>query len=105
VEKRQEIGLETGIKRFIKALIITGEKIVGINGDSVVMTDSAVSTGGGTGGSNQQIEETVHVDEYKGEMALVEYHNPGVLHRQQRKLHTVPDVDDNLIRGGGFNDV
>jgi hypothetical protein len=28
VEKRQEIGLETGIKRFIKTLIITGEKIV-----------------------------------------------------------------------------
>jgi len=66
VDKRQEIRLESaeGMRRFIKSLIIVGEKIVGINGDSVVMTSSDGAEA--------------------AQLALVKYRGAGTLYRVKR---------------------
>ena len=74
VDKRQEIRLESaeGMRRFIKSLIIVGEKIVGINGDSVVMTSSDGAEA--------------------AQLALVKYRGAGTLYRVKRDPESVDEM-------------
>jgi len=109
--KRQEIGLEKDVKRFIKTLIINGEKIIGINGNSIVMTSSSVQSSGDlvTSSSAQSSGDFVTppsrgdfiTPPSRGDMivtqpnqrdlALVEYHpNRG---RQQKQVRPVREDD------------